>query len=607
MCGIVGSVGREVNPREVFEGLKRLEYRGYDSAGLAALVDGNIASAKSATHRESLRELTSWVSNLNGGTQWVIGHTRWATHGGCTVENAHPHFDCTGRVAVVHNGIVENFRSLRSELIELGHVFVSETDTEVVAHLIEEELKHSDPVTAIGRAFSRTRGHMSLVIGLADHPDVLYGMRRTSPLMAAMGNGRAYFASDAPAVLKLAREFYEVPEDVVVELSGTMGMAGGEELIKLDIDWASQDTELLGYSSFYEMELAQEAEAVRDTVSSLVSEDLEAVVDALRVDPYELKRLRKIVIVGCGTSYHAGLVGRFFLEHFAKVPVEVDVASEYRYRDPILDDDTLVIGVSQSGESLDTITAVREAAASGARTMSVTNVVGSQLSRLTDAVLYTRAGPEVSVASTKTHVAQMASLALFSIYLGELKGYIYPEEARDRRLELKALSAKVAETLSRADIYREQIEKYRDIDRFFFIGRNLQFPVAMEGALKLKELSYLPAEAYPAGELKHGPIAMLDESSVVVALVPRDRLYDKLVSNLQEVKARGAHLIAVAFDQDNAITDLAESVLRIPEVEPIWSPMVSVVPLQVLAGKIAASKGLDLDRPRNLAKTVTVE
>ncbi len=609
MCGIVGGVGPSILAAEVFEGLKRLEYRGYDSAGLALIGTGGVEVIRTACGRHSLDDLKGRIDELTPGASLVIGHTRWATHGAPTLENAHPHTDCTGRVVLVHNGIVDNFRELRAEVVSHGHELKSATDSEVIAHLIEEELAAGmEPAAALGSVFSRLSGHMALVAAFAQFPGSIFGIRRTSPLLVAEGDGRSFFASDAPAILDVATSFYEMPEERVIAIGKLAnGAAGVSTLTPLAIDWASQDVELVGHQSFYEMELSQEAGAFLDTVSSLIDESGGAVVDELKVDPYELKRLRKVTVVGCGTSYHAGLVGRFLIEHFAKVPVEVDVASEYRYRDPILDDDALVVGVSQSGESLDTITAVKGAAAAGARTLAVTNVIGSQLSRLSDTVLYTRAGPEVSVASTKTHLSQIGALALFAIYLGELKGHIYPEEAREARNSLRKVAAAIEVALERKRGYEEKLAPFVGTDRFFFIGRNLQYPVALEGALKLKELSYLAAEAYPAGELKHGPIAMLDSEAVVVALVPRDRLREKVLANIEEVRARGARVIVVAFDGDDEAATLAEAALFVPEVRPIWSPLVTVVPLQVMAGAVARSRGLNLDRPRNLAKTVTVE
>ncbi|MHB1733300.1 MAG: isomerizing glutamine--fructose-6-phosphate transaminase, partial [Ferrimicrobium acidiphilum] len=415
---------------------------------------------------------------------------------------------------------------------------------------------------------------------------------------------------DAPAFLSLADQFYEVPEDVVVVLGDSVEGDGGVRLAELEplaIAWSSQDAVLDGYASFYEMELQQSPSAFYDTVAALMTADHQAVVDQLSIDPYELQRIRKVVIIGCGTSYHAGLVGRYLIEHLARIPVEVDVASEYRYRDPILDADTLVVGISQSGESLETITALRECVASGARTIAITNVIGSQLSRVADGVLYTRAGPEISVASTKTHLAQVGALGMLAIYLGELKGVLYPDEASRRRQELIAMAELLRATLDRQSQWRAGIGDYLSREHFFFIGRNLLYPVAMEGALKMKELSYIAAEAYPAGELKHGPIAMLDEQAVVVALLGDDRLHEKMLGNIEEVRARGATILAVATDGDAGPDELADIVLRVPKSEALWSPLLMVLPLQVMAGWMAQARGYDLDKPRNLAKTVTVE
>ncbi|WP_298208878.1 glutamine--fructose-6-phosphate transaminase (isomerizing) [Ferrimicrobium sp.] len=612
MCGIVGAVGAELDLASIFDGLRRLEYRGYDSAGVAIIHNGELEVAKASVARESMDVLADWLSAQSFSTgQVMLGHTRWPTHGAPTLANTHPHLDCTGDVAIVHNGIIENFRELRAELQERGHAFRSDTDSEVIAHLLEESLRGGErPADGLGRVFERLVGHMSIVVALRSYPGMLLGVRRTSPLLAATHAHQSFFASDAPAFLALAEQFYEVPEDVVVVLGDGVAGDGGALLATLEplsIEWSSQDAVLDGFASYYEMELHQSPEAFYDTVSALMTLDHEAVVDQLSIDPYELRRIRKVVIIGCGTSYHAGLVGRYLVEHLARIPVEVDVASEYRYRDPILDADTLVIGISQSGESLETITALRECIASGARTIAITNVIGSQLSRVADGVLYTRAGPEISVASTKTHLAQIGALGMLAIYLGELKGVLYPDESKRRRRELLEMTRLLRITVQRQDDWHAMLADYLHRERFFFIGRNLLYPVAMEGALKMKELSYIAAEAYPAGELKHGPIAMLDDQAVVVALLGKDRLHDKMLSNLEEVRARGAKLIVVAVDGDTSPDDLADTVLRIPPSDALWSPLLMVVPLQELAGWMAQVRGYDLDKPRNLAKTVTVE
>lgn len=614
MCGIVGVVGSADVAGAILEGLVRLEYRGYDSAGFAVVEPGvrRLEVAKAATARTSLVELKAAMASLEGRRFSAgVGHTRWATHGAPILVNAHPHLDCSGRIAVVHNGIVENFRELRAGLLERGHRLSSDTDTEVIAHLLEEELADHQPAEALGRVFGELRGHMAIAVALAEHPGLVLAIRRTSPLMGARGIDADFVVSDVPAVLHRATQFFEIPEEVVVAIGPeAAGLAGAERLDDipaLQINWRSQDVELGGYASFYEMELAQGAEAIAQTVASLVDERGDAFIDVLNIDPYDLKRVRKVVVVGAGTSYHAGLIGRFAIEHYARVPVEVDVASEYRYRDPIIDDDTLLVAVSQSGESLDTIVALREGRAAGAHAITVTNVVGSQLARLADGVLYTRAGPEVSVAATKTHLAQITALELLAIWLGELRGVLYPEEARARRREVAEVAGAVAGVLDEAERIGELAERVAGRERFFFIGRNVALPVAMEGALKLKELSYLPAEAYAAGELKHGPIAMLDEEAVVVAIVPQDRLREKAIANLEEVRARGAQVLAVVAGEDARVAELADHVVVVPVTAPLLFPFVGVVPLQVLAGQVAKARDLNLDRPRNLAKTVTVE
>ncbi|MHB8188999.1 MAG: glutamine--fructose-6-phosphate transaminase (isomerizing) [Ferrimicrobium sp.] len=616
MCGIVGAIGERLDPHLVLAGLRRLEYRGYDSAGLGLVAGETIDIYRAAGSSGSMDELATWIDTFGlgyGDVRIAVGHTRWATHGVPSVTNAHPHLDCSGRVAVVHNGIIENFRGLREGLVDRGHRLASETDSEVVAHLLEEALAAGlSPAEALAELFGQLRGHMAIVVAISGMGEGLFGIRRTAPLIAATDGSNWFFASDAPALLGLATRFFEIPEEHVVALGGVSDAHEdtyliGSNLVPLEISWGANDSELHGFASYYEKEVAEEAAALEDTLGAMSDIDGRVFLDTLKVDPYELRRLKKIVIVGCGTSYHAGLVGRFALEHIARVPVEVDVASEFQYRDQLLAEDTLVIGVSQSGESLDTINALRAGAASGARTLAISNVIGSQMSRLADAVLYTRAGPEISVASTKTHIAQIGALAMFAIYLGELRGTLLPEEALSRRRSLIETAVHVREAVDRWPIYREAFASVIGAERFFFIGRTTSYPVALEGALKLKELSYLPAEAYPAGELKHGPIAMLDSQAVVVAVVPADRMHDKLLANIEEVRARGARVVAVASDGDMEIARLAEVVLSVPVVDSLWTPLVTVVPLQLLAFEVARSRGLEIDRPRNLAKTVTVE
>lgn len=607
MCGIVGAVGVTLEPAAVFEGLRRLEYRGYDSAGLAIVAQGELVVHRSAAHRTSLAEVGAMLAESEEGTaELVIGHTRWATHGAPSEANAHPHLDCRNEVVVVHNGIIENFRPLRAELEARGHRFRSETDTEVIAHMMEERLERGEePAAALAETFALLKGHMAIVVGLRSHPEFLLGVRRTSPLVAARSSSAAFLASDAPAMLEIADTFFEVPEEEVVCLGP--GSRAFDDLAPLALDWTSQDVELAGYASHYEMEWHQGPIAFADTMSALVDEEGRAVVEWTRMEPAEVATLTKLVVVACGTSYHAGLIGRYLIEHLSRLPVEVDVASEYRYRDPILDARTLVIGISQSGESLETVAAMKEATASGARSLAITNVLGSGLARLSDGVLYTRAGPEISVASTKTHLAQIGALGVLATYLGEAVGRLSVEEAHAARASLVAMAAPIAQTVAREEEFLAAIRPFLDAQRFFLIGRHLLYPVALEGALKMKELSYLPAEAYPAGELKHGPIAMLDESSVVIALVGDGPLHAKVLGNLEEVKARGAKLVVVAADGDTSVDSLADAVLRVPPVEYLWSPLVSVVPLTCIAGALARHRHLDLDKPRNLAKTVTVE
>ncbi|MGC8464636.1 MAG: glutamine--fructose-6-phosphate transaminase (isomerizing) [Acidimicrobiales bacterium] len=612
MCGIIGVCGVGASLDVVVQGLERLEYRGYDSAGLVSIENSGFVVSKFADGVSSVSSLAAWVRNRDREdaphqVRLALGHTRWATHGGATKENAHPHLDCTNRFAVVHNGIVENYRVLRSELVERGHRFRSETDTEVIVHLVEERFRLSlDLRQAVEEAFSRLEGAMAIVVSSVEEPDLLVGARRISPLVVGFGESMAFFASDIPALLGEAERFYHLEEGEVVALRGEdLGPTNGA-LVEMEVSWDLQSAQRDGYADFMSKEIQEQARAVADTVAGRVGDDGLVIVDELRLDPEILRTVNKVFMVACGTSYHAAMVAKYFFEHYCRIPVELDISSEFRYRDPIVDAQTLVIGVSQSGETIDTLVALHEAKAAGARVMVICNVVGSSMARLADVVLYTRAGPEIGVAATKTHVAQIAALQIAGLYFASLRRNLYPSDVEELMAKLSEIPPAIATALASWKSFTDVAHELVDYRRFYFLGRHVGYPVALEGALKLKELSYLPSEGYPGGELKHGPIAMIDDKAVVVAIATKTRLYDKLMSNVEEVRARGARIVLVT-NEGLGEPQHADLRFEVPRVFPLFSPMVDVLPLQALAYELAVAQGLNPDRPRNLAKTVTVE
>jgi glucosamine--fructose-6-phosphate aminotransferase (isomerizing) len=614
MCGIVGYVGRDEALPIVMEGLRRLEYRGYDSAGIA-VVDGALTVRKRAG---KLAELEALLVDLPAPPATIaIGHTRWATHGAPTQGNAHPHLDCEGRVAVIHNGIIENFQELRARLDKQGHVFASETDTECVAHLLEEKLADAGSLAdAVRMAVGELEGSYALVVLSSNHPDELVGVKVSSPLVVAMwDDGEAMLASDIPALLGTHRPdrptIAPVDEGRIVSLTrdgvAAMDLDGaGVPLQPIEVDWNVAQAQKGGYPYFMRKEIDEQPAAIRDTLAGRVhAGGLQ--LDELRVPDDVLREVSKVFVVACGTAFHSGLVAKYAIEHWTRLPVEIEIASEFRYRDPVLGPDTLTLAVSQSGETIDTLEAARHAARQGSQVLAVTNTVGSSLAREADGVFYTHAGPEIGVAASKTFSTQMVAQELVALYLAQVRAAKFPEEISEVLADLDELPAKVARAIASEDRVRSVAERLADARDVLFIGRHTGYPAALEGALKLKELSYIHAEAYPAGELKHGPIALIEDGVPVVAIATRCHVYPKMLSNIQEVKARGASVIAIVTEGDTEAARLADHVLEVPETPELLSPVVVTVPLQLLAYHVAVLRGCDVDQPRNLAKSVTVE
>ena len=613
MCGIIGVVGSSDTLSTLLEGLQRLEYRGYDSAGVALVRPGQTWRARTADGTQSVAALRLECEHAPSGFSSGIGHTRWATHGAPEAVNAHPHLDCSGNIAIIHNGIIENHSELQEQLESRGHVFTSVTDSEVLAHLIEEErAKGLELIDAVRQSLLIVRGAFSLAVVDANEPDVIVAARRISPLVVGTSPGVTYLASDIPAILDKADVFYAVNDDEVVRLAPegfrAVDLEGAPvRLHQLQIDWDLETAEKGGYDDFMTKEINEQPDALRATLLDRRHSDGTITFDELRISDQELREVKRVVLVAAGTSHHAAQVAKYAIERWAQVSVEVDIASEYRYRDPIVEVGTLVIGVSQSGETIDTIMAIREAQRRGARVVAISNIVDSSLAREADAVIYTRAGLEVSVASTKAFVAQVAALELFALRLAQLRQTLGPSDIDALFQGLNAVSAQVAQTLTRRSDYEDVAKQLVTTRDFFFLGRHVGFPTALEGALKLKELSYLHAEGYPAGELKHGPLALIEPGVVVVAVTTDPSMHEKILSNLAEVKARGATVVAVATDDDEKIEAVADFVIRVPATEPMFTPMVDIVPLQIFAYAMARGLGHNVDRPRNLAKTVTVE
>src|SRR5882757_1634997 len=615
MCGIVGYVGNRSASVVVLDGLRRLEYRGYDSAGLALVDsagDGTLRVERKAGRLANLEKELAGV-DLTGGTG--IGHTRWATHGAPTDANAHPHIDCTGAIAVIHNGIIENFAALRAALETRGHELRSETDTELVAHLLEEESMDAGLAAAVRAVVRQLRGAFTLVIVHRDQPGVVVGARRNSPLVVGVGDEEMFLASDVSAFIAYTRDAIELAQDQIVELRPggyqVMDFAGTPAAGKaFYVDWDTAAAEKGGHDYFMLKEIEEQPAAVADTLRGHFV-DGRIILDEERLDDQDLRDIDKVFVVACGSAYHSGLIAKYAIEHWTRLPVEVEIASEFRYRDPVLDRDTLVVAVSQSGETADTLEAVRHAREQKARVLSICNTNGSQIPRESDAVLYTRAGPEVGVAATKTFLTQVAASCLVGLALAQVQGKKYEDEVEREFAALSAMPELVAQALSTVEPVRELARELADSKAVLFLGRHVGYPVALEGALKLKELAYMHAEGFPAGELKHGPIALIEEGLPVVVVVPSPKgravLHGKLLSNISEIQARGARTIVIAEEGDETVRPFADHLIEVPAVPTLLQPLVSTVPLQVLAAEIARTRGYDVDKPRNLAKSVTVE
>jgi glutamine---fructose-6-phosphate transaminase (isomerizing) len=609
MCGIVGYAGRRAGKPIILDGLRRLEYRGYDSAGIALLEGEQVAVVRAVGNLDCL---VAAAGPESSPAVVGLGHTRWATHGRPSEANAHPHADCSGRVQIVLNGIIENYKELRDELAAAGHVFTSETDAEVVAHLIEE-LAGDGLTAAVRGTVARLDGHFAFGAISADEPDIVVGTRREAPLVLGVGDGEMFFASAIPAFLAHTRRMVVLEDgDIVTITADGAGFtdACGEPLEReeTEISWDADAAEKGGFETFMLKEINEQPAALRDTLAGRLHEDGTVDLGEIGLGDEFLRRLRRIFIVACGTSYHAGLIVSYAIEQLARVPVQLDVASEFRYRQPVFDPDTLVIGITQSGETADTLAAMRLAREAGSPVLAVTNVMGSQATRDADYVLFTRAGLEIGVAATKTHTAQVAALLLLALRLAWARGAQTEAELKRLGHELRAVPEKVEQLLAWDPAPVMEIAgRYHDERFFLYLGRGMGFAVCLEGALKLKEISYIPTEAYAAGEMKHGPIALLDNESPVVVVADDSPIFPKLVSNHEVVRARGADVIAVATEGNQTIAGLSRDVLWVPSTDHHLAPILTVVPLQLLAYYIAGFKGLNVDQPRNLAKTVTVE
>ena len=613
MCGIVGYVGEQQALEVVVDGLRRLEYRGYDSAGVSILDGSGLHVERKAGKLANLEKVLT-DQDLRGTLG--IGHTRWATHGPPTDANAHPHLDCAGVVAVVHNGTIENYEALVRGLEERGHQRRSDTDTEVVAHLLEERYADGptkgDLPASLRSVCKDLEGSFVLVVSHADEPDLVVAARRNLPLVIGLGEGENFVGSDVTAFIAHTREARAVEQDQVVEVrrSGVVvtDLDGAVvEGTSYHVDWDTDAAEKGGYEFFMQKEIEEQPGAVRETLGGRLSPEGLLHLDELAMSDEDVRGIEQVFIVACGSAYHSGLVGKYAIERWCRLPVQVEMASEFRYRDPVLGRNTLVIAVSQSGETADTLEAVRHARAQRAWVLAVTNTVGSTISRESDAALYTRGGPEVAVASTKAVMTQITAMYLVGLYLAQLRGTRDPDEVRAHLADLQAVPDLVEELLSRMEPVRQLARDLKDEQRVLFLGRHVGYPMALEGALKLKELAYVSAEGFPAGEIKHGPIALVEEGTPVIVIAPRHALQPKLINNVQEVRARGARTVVLATDGDDSVTPYAAHVIRLPDTKSLLTPLLTLVPLQVFSAEVARARGLDVDQPRNLAKSVTVE
>ncbi|MCW2713294.1 MAG: hypothetical protein JWN88_341 [Frankiales bacterium] len=608
MCGIVGYVGEQSAVDVVVAGLRRLEYRGYDSAGVAILDGTTLQVERKAGKLANLDEV---LANRSLPGTLGIGHTRWATHGPPNDANAHPHVDCAGAVAVVHNGTIENFEELVAGLGERGHARRSDTDTEAVAHLVEE-CYDGDLAAAVRTVCKQLEGSFVLVVAHRDEPGLIVAARRNLPLVIGLGDGENFVGSDVTAFIAHTRTARAVEQDQVVEVRRT-----GVQVTDLDgvvvegetyhVDWDTDAAEKGGYEFFMLKEIQEQPDAVRDTLGGRLTPEGLLHLDELAMSDQDIRGIDQVVIIACGSSYHSGLVGKYAIERWCRLPVHVEMASEFRYRDPVVGRSTLVIAISQSGETADTLEALRHAREQRAWVLAVTNTIGSTISRESDAALYTRAGPEVAVASTKAVMAQLAAMYVVGLYLAQVRGTRDADEVRAHMHDLQEIPDLITELIGRMEPVRELARSLKDAQRVLFLGRHVGYPMALEGALKLKELAYISAEGFPAGEIKHGPIALIEQGTPVVILAPRHALQAKLINNIQEVRARGARTIVVATDGDDSVLPYADDVIWIPDTKSLLTPLLTIVPMQVLSAEVAAARGLDVDQPRNLAKSVTVE
>ena len=612
MCGIVGYTGPQSALTPIVEGLRRLEYRGYDSAGIALGTNNSLFVEKRAGKLANLEAaLPANLPTVHSG----IGHTRWATHGGPTDRNAHPHLDNEGKLAVIHNGIIENYTELKALLEKRGHTFSSETDTESVAHLLSDLRKEhgGDLAAAMRAAVAQLRGSFTLLAIHADDPQTIVGVRRNSPLVAGIGKGENFLASDVAAFIDYTKRAVELGQDEVVTITPESieitDLAGKKlPLREYEITWDKEAAQKGGFAHFMLKEIFDQPKAIADTLIGRLSDNNQIQLDELHMSDDEIKKIRRISVIACGTAYHAGMVAKYAIEKWAKIPVDVEIASEYRYRDPIVDKDSLVIAISQSGETMDLLMAVRHAKAAGARVLAVCNTNSSTIPRESDAVLYTHAGPEIAVASTKAFVTQIVAVYLIGLKLAQVRGALSEQEVRGLYLEMLELPGKVEQILETIEPLRALTRTFATNNTVLFLGRGIEFPIALEGALKLKELAYIHAEGFAGGELKHGPIALIEEGTAVIAILPtadEHQLDEKMLSNIQEVKARGARVIVIAAEGAEVVG--AEHIIRIPIASPLFQPVLATIPLQVFAYEIAVARGTDVDQPRNLAKSVTVE
>lgn len=609
MCGIVGYVGKREAVGVLFDGLKRLEYRGYDSAGLAVDGGGKLIVCKSAG---KLQRLALLLDQLKTGARFGIGHTRWATHGQPTTENAHPHLDCADRLAVVHNGIIENYHELKLRLVEEGHIFRSETDTETIVHLIERYYQGDNLKQAVVQALAQLQGSFAIAVMSASEPGRICAARRFSPLVVGLGEGEYYLASDTPAILAHTRDEILIDNGELVEMTAdgveVTDLTSGQRIDKplAKITWSAEQAEKCGYAHYMLKEIYEQPSAVRETLLGRVSY-LEDGPGAMGITDLDVRKIDTVQIVACGTSYHAGLAGKYLIEALAGIPVELELASEYRYRAVLYDRRTLLVAISQSGETADTLAAVEKARARGCPVLSICNVPGSNLTRLSDSCIYTKAGPEIGVASTKAFTTQLTALLLFALHCGEMRGQLAQKEMAALITALTRLPADIERTLQCEAAVEELARRYHQAATFLYLGRWLSYPVALEGALKMKEISYINALGLAAGEMKHGPIALIEQGMPVVVLAARNHVYEKVLSNIEEVRARGGDVIAIADADDAKIAQHVRHSVMLPHTHPMLTPVLQTVPLQLLAYHIALLRGCDVDQPRNLAKSVTVE